>query len=320
MKEKISESNGNPGLSRKVWMGLVFIVLPAILGVAISCGKPGSNAPVEPSQGMNFSVNLQALDKAKADLLGAATNEVYYCVTGPAMSPVTGVAGPFSTANSSGTVSLSLSIPQGSSRLMAFQINDASNHNPLAIGAVQMDVSEQGVTQTVEMGSLVRNCYNQSAAYFQEGCYFAFQSETLTDAYMIGSTAGYDIDFLPNGSTFQMNAINGDSLVYMGNNNLVDDAMAPSSGYVTDSTTAKSAAGASVTDPLAGDVFCVKLASGGYAWVYITNMGGGPGYSSPQFEFRLNTTVPYYNYQQTTGDQAGPCATPVPTATPCMLC
>ncbi len=305
------------------WKGVLFFLLallPLIIGGWMGCGKPGQDAPVEPSTGMNLSVHLQTTGAARAQLLGAGSNEVYYSVTGRAMSPVTGVVGPFSTTSDSGTVSLSLLVPQGSARLMAFQINNASTHQPLAIGAVQMDIGAQGVNQTVEMGSLVRNCYNQSGYFDSDGLYFAFQSETLTDAGAVGSTTGYDIDFLPNGATYKLNTLNGDSLTYMGNKNLVNDAMAPSSGYVADSATAKSAAGVSVTDPVAGDVFCVKLGSNGFAWVYITNMGGGPGLSGPTFEFRTNSTLNYYGYQQTTGDLAGPCPTQVPTPTPCPLC
>ncbi|HTA76306.1 MAG TPA: hypothetical protein VK791_04045 [bacterium] len=299
----------------------LLVLLPLIVGGWISCGKPGANAPVGPSLGMNLSVNLQASSSAKAKLLGAATNEVYYSVTGPAMSPVTGVAGPFTTSADTGTVSLSLLVPQGSARLMAFQMNDASNHSPLAIGAVQTDIGGSGVNQTVEMGSLIRNCYNERSAYFSDGCYFSFQSENLADAATVGGPAGYDIDFLPNGATFQLSALNSDTLIYMGNNNLVNDAMAPSTGYVANSTLAKQAAGAAVTDPVAGDVFCINLGSGnGFAWLYVVNMGLGPGTSGPNFEFRLNNTLNYYGYQQTTGDLAGPCATPVPTPTPCPLC
>jgi len=300
----------------------LLVLLPLFVWGVTSCGKPGADSPVGPSLGMNLSVNLQsANNNAKAALLGAATNEVYYSVTGSAMSPVTGVAGPFTTSGSTGTVTLSLLVPQGSARLMAFQINDGSTHQPLAIGAVQTDIGGSGVNQTVEMGSLVRNCYNERAGYFYNGCYFTFQSENLADAATVGGPAGYDIDFLPNGGTFQLNALNGETLAYMGNNNLVNDAMAPSTGYVANSTLAKQAAGAAVTDPVAGDVFCINLGSSiGFAWLYVVNMGSGPGVSSPNFEFRLNSTLNYYGYQQTTGDLAGPCATPIPTPTPCPLC
>lgn len=320
MMKWMGEPKKNLSRSVKVALPVLFVLLPLIVGGWISCGKPG-DSPVEPSQGMNLSVNLQSSSAAKAKLLGAATNEVYYSVTGPAMAPVTGVAGPFTTSGNSGLVTLSLLVPQGSARLMAFQINDASNHQPLAIGAVQSDIGPSGVNLTAEMGSLIRNCYNVKSASFSDGCYFTFQSENLADAESVGSPVGYDINFLPNGATFQLSALNSDSLIYMGNNNLVNDALAPSTGYVANSTLAKQAAGAAVTDPVAGDIFCVNLGSGnGFAWLYVVNMGLGPGVSGPNFEFRLNSSLNYYGYQQTTGDLAGPCPTPIPTPTPCPLC
>jgi hypothetical protein len=317
MKSKI-----NPLLSWKSVLPLLVLLFPLAAGTWVGCGKPGANAPVNPSLGQNLTVNLQASKGAHTALLGSASNAVYYCVSGSGMSPVTGMVGPFSTASDSGTVSVSLLVPQGLARLMAFEIVDADNsaYTPMALGAIQTDITSEGVTSTVEMGSLIRNCYNQRATYFQEGCYFAFQSESLADATTVSSSTGYDIYFLPNGGTFQLDALNGDNLAYMGNNNLVDDAAAPSSGYVTDSTTAKTNAGISVTDPQVGDVFCIKLGSNGFAWVYITDMGLGPGTSSPSFEFRLNSNLNYYGYQQTQADEQGPCSTPIPTPTPCTLC
>jgi sugar lactone lactonase YvrE len=291
---------------------ILAVIIPFMVWGLVSCGS--KNAPVSPSGTIGLNVSMQTSGLAKSALLGAASNEVYYSITGPAMSPVTGVTGPITTAASSGTINLSLAIPQGSARLMAFQINDASNHQPLALGAVQMDVSSQPSSQVViEMGSLVRNCYNQNTSAFLDGSFFSFGNGTLADAATIVSTAPYDVQFIQTAGVFQMYALNGASVAYMGNGNLVNFAMAPANGAVTASAASKQAAGAAVTTLQAGDVYCFYLPNpSAHLWVQITNTGSTT--AGPSFVFRGNTTLPYYAYQQTPADLAGPCATPVPPA------
>jgi hypothetical protein len=164
------------------------------------------------------------------------------------------------------------------------------------------------------MGSIVRNCYNQNTSAFPSGSYFTFQSENLANAATVISSVGYDIDFLPVSGVFQLNALNGDTVAYMGNGNLVNFAMAPTAGSLTNSVAAKQAAAATTTVLQGGDVFCVYLGSGnGHAWMQVINVGSPT--VGPTFEFRLNTTLPYYAYQQTNADLTGTCATAVQTST-----
>ena len=163
-------------------VGAVVLGISILCGVfaVVSCGNKNA-VPVEPSQGMNLSVSMQSTGTAKSALLGATNNEVYYNISGPAMAPVTGVIGPFPSTGNAGTINFSLLIPQGTARLMAFQINDASNHQPLALGAIQSDISAQPVSLVVEMGSLVRNCYSQNTSSFLNGSYFNIGNENLAD-------------------------------------------------------------------------------------------------------------------------------------------
>jgi DNA-binding beta-propeller fold protein YncE len=300
------------GLGQKIGMAILSLGILCGLFAVVSCGNKGP-VPVSPSGSVALSVSLPPSSGAKAALLGAVSNEVYYNITGPAMSPVTGVFGPVTTSGSTGTIAFSLAVPQGSARLMAFQINDGLTHQPLALGAVQADISSQPSSQiVVEMGSLVRNCYNQNTSSFVDGSYFNIGNEVLADAATVTSTTNYDLQFTQIQGIFQMNALNGDTVAYMGNGNLVNFAMAPANGSITATGAAKQTAGAAVTQLQAGDVFCVFIPQpNAHIWIQITN--GGSTTVGPSFEFRGNTTLPYFAYQQTPGDLAGPCATPIPT-------
>ncbi len=295
--------------------------LPAALllsALLLGCHSANNaSSPVAPLEGTTLSISMPTAPLS-GSLLGATSNEVYYCVTGPAMQPVTGTVGPFSTSSDSGSVNFSIPLAVGLSRLIAFQLNDASNGQPLAVGAVEMDLTSQpGGAVTVEMGSVVRNCYNITTAAYNAGSYFAFETDALGNAATVTSPTGYDVDFLPvtlaSAVGFQMNALNSDSVAYLGNGNLVNFAAAPTGGYVGSSGAAKQAAGASVTLLQAGDVYCAQLNGGGHAWVQIASAGSAS--SGPSFRFRVNTTAPYYAYEQTTVDKSGNCPSPLPTLT-----
>jgi len=58
-----------------------------------------------------------------------------------------------------------------------------------------------------------------------------------------------------------------------------------------------------------GDIYCVKLTSipGAYAWIQFTTV---PSLSdAPSFVFRVNKTLPYYAYDETSPDAANSCST-----------
>jgi hypothetical protein len=71
------------------------------------------------------------------------------------------------------------------------------------------------------------------------------------------------------------------------------------------------------TNPVAvGDVYCVKMKAGGYAWFQITGAGivlGGSAVEAPSFSFRVNTTQNYCGYEQTTADVAASSVHGTPT-------
>lgn len=305
----------------KFWLPLIPL---AALAFFLGC-RPGSNpnTPVGPYQAETLSISMPAAYFNPA-LLGASSNEIYYEVTGPGMQPVTGVVGPFGAPVSSGSFNFNIPVVLGSVRLLAFQLNDASNHQPLALGAVELDLTSQTAAPvTVEMGSLVRDCYNINAALYNAGSYFTFETDALVNAATVSSPAGYDVEFsplfvLPLGASqptfvgFQIYAFNSDAVAYMGNGNLVQFAAAPSTGYASSSGAAK--AGAPVTMFQPGDVYCVKLGNGGHAWVQVINAGSAN--SGPSFRFRVNTSVPFYAYEQTTVDLSGNCPQPLATYTP----
>jgi sugar lactone lactonase YvrE len=302
------------------------LFLPLLgLMMVLGCHSANSpNAPVGPLQGTTLSISMPTASLS-GSLLGASSNEVYYQVTGPAMQPVTGTVGPITAPASSGTLSFTIPLSLGSARLMAFQLNNAANHQPLAVGAVEMDLTSiPSGPITVEMGSVVRNCYNISTALYNAGSYFTFETDALANAATVVTTTGFDVDFspvfavpvgasLPTFAGFQMNALNSDTVAYLGNGNLVDFAAAPSGGYAASSGAAKQAAGAPVTLLQEGDVYCVKLGGGGHSWVQVINPGSAT--SGPSFRFRVNTSVPFYAYEQTTVDLSGNCPAPLPTLT-----
>ncbi len=289
-----------------------FSVLALMLLVGCHSAN-NTNAPVAPLQGTSLTINMPT-DSISGSLLGAPVNTILYFITGPAMQPVQGIVGPMNTPANSGEISFTIPVPLGNSRLLAFQLNNATNQLPLAVGAVETDFTSQpSGPLVVEMGSVARNCYNISTALYNTGSYFTFE----TDALATSAPVSYDVNFVPVtvGSTvgFQMNASGTDSVAYMGNGNLVGFAAAPSSGYAASSGAAKQAAGASGTLLQAGDVYCVQLNGGGHAWVQIIN--GGSATSGPSFRFRVNTTASYYAYEQTTIDKSGNCPTALPTLT-----
>ncbi len=290
---------------------------PALTVLLVLTGCNQAKNPVTPVESTTLSVSMST-DKISGSLLGSTANEVLYQVTGPGMQPVAGVVGPLNLPANSGSINFSIPLELGPSRLMAFQLNDASTHQPLAVGAVQMDLTSQPAGQiTVVMGPLLPNCDEINTALYNAGSYFTFQTGTLANAATVISASGFDIDYLPvtvgAAVGFQMSALNGDTVAYLGNGNLVSFAMAPSSGYLASSSASKQAAGASVTLLQAGDVYCVKLGAGGHAWVQVVNAGSA--LSGPSFRFRVNTTVAYYAYEQTTAEKTNTCAGSPPTPT-----
>jgi len=290
-------------------------------------GSASPSAPVAPFRGSSLSFSFPVSREIRSSLLNVSSNEVYYNVTGPNMTPVTGVAGPYNTNASVGSGELDIqipSVPQGSSRLLAFQLNNAANHQPLAIGAVLTDLNSGGVSDIfVTIGTLVSNCYTvDTSAYFQPGpassagvssVYFTFDSDLLS------TTVPGDIAVTAVGGGFSLAPQPPNQIAYMGNGPLVNFASVPASFTGGPSAALN-----------AGDVYCVSLGTGGangHAWLQVANPNATfnvntptPAFpksfaTGPKFVFRVNHSLAYFAYDQTAADQGGSCLVPIPTYT-----
>lgn len=292
----------------------------------------GSNRPASPYQSVALSVSIPTSNEVRSSLLGVASNELLYRVDGPGhIALAHGTVGPFSTSASSGSIDFSATVPALDSLVLSVQLNDASTHQPLAIGAAGLNMVSAPVTDVVvEMGSVTRNCYTLDVpgiGNYQSQDFFTFETDNL-----IGNSFGQMSDFQFNygiGSTTPLTISGGSvtigsslsfpNIAYLGNGNLVDfDYVPAASAFVTDSGTAKGA-------PIAtGDVFCIGLLSpvtqigvtvaltGAHAWFQVTALAtpgvGIPG-TGPSFRYRVNSTVPYYGYERTAPDTANSCST-----------
>ncbi len=288
-------------------------------------GKMTPTSPLVPVRGLSLSISMPISKEIKASLLGVANDEVYYSVTASDIAPVTGVAGPYpDVLSAGGELDFSLQVPQGSARLLSFQLNDASNHRPLALGAVQSDISAGVSDIWVTMGSVVRNCYqvDNSAYYGTTATYFNFQTDSI-------SPAGADLAPVTVGGGFNFAAENSDGIAYLGNGPIVDfDSLPSAASFVSTSGLAKQASGVSPSTLQAGDVYCVSLAqpAGAHAWVQVINPNQPFGFNTPVptgpgFLYRANSSLPYYAYDSTlpnTSNCLVPSLTPteIPTNTP----
>jgi hypothetical protein len=268
--------------------------------------------------------------EVKASLLGVASNEILYRVDGAGLpSLVRGTAGPFSTPASSGSVNFTMNIPPLDSLVLSIQLNDASTHQALAIGATTLNMLTAPVTDVVvEMGSVTRNCYfvnEKTGLYGNNGSTYGFSTDTLNNALLTG---GYDIGVSFDSSAYLFVDAQADStgarssIAYLGNGNYVDyDRTPPNNSYFfVNSGTAKQyavsqnyASAAPTTELQVGDIYYVLLSTipGAHAWIQVTDPGqysanGGYG---PSFRFRVNSNLPYYGYERTTADLDNTCST-----------
>lgn len=280
-----------------------------------------SNQPIKPYKNVALSVSLPQSPEVKDSLLGVASNEILYRVDGAGLrSLAKGTVGPFSTSASSGSVNFTMDIPAQDSLVLTIQLNDASTHQPLAVGATGLNMISSPVTDVVvEMGSVTRNCYTLIVPG-TGGMYFSPEIYTFSTDILAGNAFGQIGDFQLNynpgfstpltigggpvstGSSLPMTTV-----AYLGNGDFVDYDYVPSTtAFQTDSGLAKGA-------PISvNDIFCIELVSipvsvgGGHAWIQVTNPGNGTLYAGPQFRYRVNGTLPYFAYEQTNADLGAP--------------
>jgi hypothetical protein len=323
---------------------VVSLFIGATLLVWGCMGKNG--APISPTRVISLSVTASNINGVRAKLLGTTQNVILYRIDGTSGAPVTGSVGPFSASGNSGSYTFVIPnfVSSGNS-LLSLQLNDANNGQVLAIGAAPV-VSTSGVPiVNVELGSLLRTCYDINGANFPLGYAFGFSADNI-DSNNAGTDTGngLDIAFGPgigNGSgqfAFQDASSSGvtfEDIAYLGNGNLVDfDKVPPDSSFYVRSIDAK--AGGIVVSELpsvkasglkakgihsqivpstafnlaVGDIYCVKLSTipGAHAWIQITD-AGLLNSSGPSFIFRENDSTPYYAYEQTAFDTQGGCST-----------
>lgn len=292
-----------------VWAGLILI------GAVVGCN---STRPESPSRVYSVSVSIPSTNELRSSLLTSSNNELLYRVDGPGMNPLKGTIGPFASTAATGSIDFTIAIPSGPNRVLSLQLNDATTHQPLAIGAAALDLSGTGTPVSilaVDLGSVVRNCYNvNTTSYF--GCTYGVNANTLFNSSPTYGTA-YDFAVQAPGATCQIvdaegntGPFNSNTIAYLGNGNYVDfDRVPPDSDFYSQSGASKLAAGAAVSTVEAGDIYCVKLwtVPNGRAWVQVKAVGT-PGISGPTFNFRVNASQPYYAYFQTVPDASGtPC-------------
>jgi hypothetical protein len=296
-------------------------VLGSLLIVA-GCSK----SPVSPARAVAVNLSISNFGDVHANLLGAPNNEIYYHVQGSGPSDSYGIYGPFSAPASTGSIDFTVNLPGGSApKILNLQLNNAATHEPLAVGAVEIDPSAGPVGNlVVELGSVTRNCYfvdesripvtGGPSSPYSDGSAYGFQNDDLFGQNTAGPT--WDIGFdCPLGSFYMLEAQDNypnaqlKAIAYLGNGQLVDfNGVPPDAEFFPYSTQAKQAKGAPVSTLQTNDVYCVKLGTmPGHAWVQITD----PGVmytTGPSFRFRVNGTLPYSAYGQTNADTGSNCS------------
>lgn len=289
------------------WIGISFLLTALVFSLGL--GACNSTRPTNPARVVSMNVAIPATSELHSSLLTASSNELLYRVDGPGMTTIKGTLGPFASPAASGSIDFTLAIPSGPNRVLSLQLNDASTHQPLALGAADIDfTSTVPVSElVVDMGSVTRTCYYTYNTSFSGNYGFAGDA--------IGSTTSAVMDISYNtpagisvpASIFSANPTPIPNIAYMGNGNFVDyDYVPPDANFTTTSAVAKLSGPISI-----GDIFCIKLQSipNGHAWVQITNPGNGSFYIGPFFRYRVNSSSPYYAYERTQADINGTCST-----------
>jgi hypothetical protein len=321
--------------------GLFSFLLLAVLG----CKGP---RPLAPAQNVNLGVSVSPSKEVQASLLGTTSNTLLWNVRGTSDTGegVHGQEGPFASGAGAGNVDFSISLPAGSVKVLSVQLNDATTNQPLAVGAVKIDLTNpsSGMSVTLLLGSVVRDCYVLDGASIYT--YYDFNDHLVT-SYTIGQGADPgDTEVYPGYTNYQLfdplydfisNSSPYESIAYLGNGNLVDfdyvpsnnvfsyssgvsksRVLDPSSGiptpvptFVGTAQARKNTKGSTVStlDLETGDIYCIKLVSlsNAYAWVQVIDPGNYSNSTGPSFRFRISTD-PFFSYYQTSGDQLQNCS------------
>jgi len=317
------------------------VFLAVLIGV-VACNGP---RPLAPSQNVSLGVSVAPSQEVKASLLGTTSNTLLWNVRGTAQSGLHGQVGPFSSSSATGNVNFSVDIPAGGTRVISVQLNDANTNQPLAVGAIKVDMSNPtaNMAVTLVLGSVQRQCYvlnnaatfsNSYDLYKHVDSYYSLSDLTvLTGNYPNFELVDWNLAYLYYGSGYSGNINN--TVAYLGNGNLSDYDYVPSDDqFFSDSESSKNNVlnpSSSKPTPIvtqsrirrtsklmtgpnldleAGDIYCIKLYSlpGAYAWVQVTDPGDYNNSVGPSFRFRISTD-PFFSYYQTYADQTQTCST-----------
>ena len=268
------------------------------------CAK--GNAPVGPASASVASITVPLKDSHGKDLSATQVSVLYYIAgTG---APLKGNAGTAS-ASTGNSFSFNVKLPTGNSySYVAVQINDSAN-NLIAAGAATLSEG----TVPVTLGPVNKPVYQVTLG---RGSAFGFESDSIIAVGINAPTTVAGMDAICNkssdGTGFELDdpALTNNTIAYMGNGNFVDYLQLPSTFSASSSASkVQFATGPSSMAP--GDVYCVKMSGGGYAWLQVSSVSA----AGPAFVYRVNTTLPYCGYEQTTADAAAIAAGPTPTAT-----
>ncbi len=285
--------------------GSLLVIAP--LAFFWGCSK--GNAPVGPAASIsNVAITVPLKDSHGKDFTSTQVNVLYY-ISGTNGDPVTGTAGTVS-ASTGNSFSFNKTLPTtGSFNYVAVQINDAVSNQVIAVGATTLTAS----TVPVTLGPVNKPVYQVTLGHGQA---FGFESDAQPN---IGLTptptpaAGLDVFCNTTATGFELDNITmtNSTVAYLGNGNFLDFLKIPSDSlFQTTSTASKSLLTTGTTDVVPGDIYCVKLSGGGHAWLQVTSVG-----AAVKFVYRVNTTLPYCGYEQTTADATQIAAGPTPTAT-----
>lgn len=262
------------------------------------CGK---GVPSAPAASGVLNIQVASNDRSGVQFVGASQNTIYYNVSNSSTS-ITGSYGPLSASGVSGTFSFPVTLGgHANYQYISVEITDTSSGKALAVGAAPLN----SPSISMELGPVNKGCYEVTA--LPQNDYYNFETNTVST-----SATGNDIECLYMGAQgYQLaNASGVAGIAYMGTGTMVNYlTVPPSNNFEVNSSTSKSfvltGSGASAASyPLAlNDVYCCKLHGVGYAWLQVTSVGNGSS-TGPSFTFRVNTTLPYCAYEQTTADLA----------------
>jgi hypothetical protein len=275
------------------------------------CSK--SNAPVGPFSASSALITVPLTDSHGKALSPTQVSVLYY-IAGTGSQPVTGNAGTASASTGS-SFSFDVKLPTGNSyNYVAVQINDSSN-NLIAAGATTMS----GNTVPVTLGPVNKPVYQVFP--LGAGQAFGFESDSIVNvgANTAATTPGLDAicNISSDGTGFELDnpALTNNTIAYMGNGSFLNYLQLPTT-FSKSSSASKSQFATGPSSMAPGDVYCVKLLAGGYAWLQVTSTST----AGPNFVYRVNTTLPYCGYEQTAADLASTgIVNPTATATPVLV-